>query len=116
MVYIDCDRPADCQCVVHAQARVTQATQAAVGASAAAAVSGSASPAPPVTGGVTEQEIVAFLRTSGPIPSSTLTARFKPQLKTAQHKSAFTQLVKRVAKLEEVPPGSGTRCIVLRQA
>ena len=98
---------------MHAQAKIVQAMQPA--GPAEAALSASAASTAPIAGGVTEQEIVAFLRASGPIPSSTLTARFKPQLKTTQHKSLFTQLVKRVAKLEEFPPGSGTRCIVLRQ-
>lgn len=65
-------------------------------------------------GGVTEQEIVEFLRASGPIASSQLTARFKRQIKTSEHKTSFTKLVKKVAKLEEVPPGSGNRCIVLK--
>ena len=36
------------------------------------------------------------------------------QLKTDEQKKAFTRLVKRVAKLVEVPPGSGTNFIVLR--
>ncbi len=65
-------------------------------------------------GGVSDQEIVAFLRASGPLASSALTARFKPQLRTPEHKAAFTKLVKKVARLEEAPPGSGIRCIVLK--
>jgi hypothetical protein len=65
-------------------------------------------------GGVTEQEIVDFLKASGPIASSALTARFKRQIKTPENKTGFTKLVKKVAKLEEVPPGSGNRCIVLK--
>lgn len=36
------------------------------------------------------------------------------QLKTDEQKKAFTRLVKRVAKLVEIPPGSGTNFIVLR--
>ena len=78
-----------------------------------------AAPAPVVAaapGGVSEPEVVAFLRASGPIASSALTARFKPQLRSPEHKAAFTKLVKKVARLEEVPPGSGTRCIVLKAA
>ncbi|BDA42633.1 hypothetical protein COCOBI_03-5260 [Coccomyxa sp. Obi] len=68
-------------------------------------------------GGVTEQEIVDFLKASGPIASSELTARFKSHFKgtNAEQKKEFTKLVKKVAKLEEVPPGSGNRFIVLRQ-
>lgn len=68
-------------------------------------------------GGVTEQELVDFLKASGPIASSELTATFKSHLKgaNAEQKKEFTKLVKKVAKLEEVPPGSGTRWIVLRQ-
>lgn len=67
------------------------------------------------SGGVTEQEIVEFLKASGPIASSALTARFKRQIKTPEHKTGFTKLVKKVAKLEEVPLGSGNRCIVLKK-
>jgi len=36
------------------------------------------------------------------------------QLKTPAQRKAFTQLVKRVARLEEIPAGSGTKYIVLR--
>lgn len=36
------------------------------------------------------------------------------QLKTDEQKKAFMRLVKRVAKLVEIPPGSGTNFIVLR--
>lgn len=66
---------------------------------------------------MTEQELVDFLKASGPIASSELTASFKSRLKgsTAEQKKEFTKLVKKVAKLEEVPLGSGNRCIVLRQ-
>ena len=53
-------------------------------------------------------------RSAEPDLERALTARFKPQLRTPEHKQAFTKLVKKVARLEEVPPGSGTRCIVLK--
>ena len=67
-------------------------------------------------GGVSEQEIVSFLRAAGLTPLSEVTAKFKPQLHTPEHKAAFTRAVKKVARLEEVPPGSGKRFIVLREA
>jgi hypothetical protein len=64
---------------------------------------------------VTADEIVAFLK-AGPKPSSALTTHFKSRLPSNEHKKAFMALVKRVAKLEEMPPGSGIKCIVLRQS
>jgi len=36
------------------------------------------------------------------------------QLKTAEHKKTFLALIKRVAKLEEIPAGSGQKYIVMR--
>lgn len=65
---------------------------------------------------VNQQEIIAFLEACGPIPSTVLTNKFKPRLVNAEHRKAFTELVKLVAKLEESPPGSGSKCIVLKKA
>ena len=60
------------------------------------------------------QEIAECLRVNGPMTTSELTARFRKRLPSMDDKKAFTANVKRVSKLEERPPGSGQRFVVLK--
>ena len=73
-----------------------------------AAAAATAAPA----GDVTEAEIAQFMRRAGPIPSSQLTSHFRKRVVTPEQRKAFTNKVKRLAKLQEVEPGK--KCIVLR--
>ncbi|KAK9835031.1 hypothetical protein WJX81_005533 [Elliptochloris bilobata] len=70
------------------------------------------------SGGVSEADIVQMLREAAaantPMKSATLTRAFRAQLKTDEQRKAFTRTVGRVARLVEIPPGSGTKFIVLR--
>ena len=73
---------------------------------------GAASHGPP-----TDAEVIAALREKGPMPSSAFTALFKARLAAGgpDAKRDFMAAVKRVARLEERPPGSGVKVIVLRE-
>lgn len=68
----------------------------------------------PGDGPPTDAELVTALAARGPTPSAALTALFKARLRTPADRKAFTAAVKRVARLEERPPGSGVKVIVLR--
>ncbi len=62
-----------------------------------------------------DREIVELMTQTGPMLISKLTNKFKPQLKNNDElKKAFFNAVKRVAKLEEIPPGSGNKMVVLK--
>ena len=60
----------------------------------------------------TAQEILDALKSWGPVTSKELTVRFKGRLAGPDDKKAFTANVKKVSKLEEIPPGSGNKFIV----
>ena len=64
----------------------------------------------------TEADVVAFVRARGPVAPAELSAAFKRRLHTAKARKAFSAMVKRLVRLEERPPGSGTRVIVLKVA
>eukprot|EP00884_Botryococcus_braunii_P015220 jgi/Botrbrau1/2381/Bobra.0395s0013.2 len=64
---------------------------------------------------VLEREIREWLLQTGAIPVQDLTAKFKRKLKNdEQMKKDFFVAVRKVAKLEERPPGSGNKMVVLR--
>ena len=65
-------------------------------------------------GAPSDADIEAALRARGPMPSSALAALFKARLRTDADRRGFMAAVRRVARLEERPPGSGVRVIVLR--
>ena len=68
--------------------------------------------AEPATGPPTDAELIAALRANGPMPSSALTAMFKPRLASADARKEFTAAVKRVARLED---RGGSKVIVLKE-
>ena len=60
------------------------------------------------------QEILEALIAWGPVTSKELTIRFKGRLSGPEDKKTFTNNVKKVSRLEEQPPGSGKKFIVLK--
>ncbi|KAK9819877.1 hypothetical protein WJX72_003519 [[Myrmecia] bisecta] len=72
-------------------------------------------PAPGGPAGVTEREVVNYLTATGPVLSSELSKHFKKRIQTAEQKKGLAAIMKRVGKLEEMPPGSGQKFIVLKK-
>jgi len=68
--------------------------------------------APAAAGPPTDAELVAALRTHGPMPSSSLTAMYKARITGPDARKEFTAAVKRVARLED---RGGAKVIVLKE-
>ena len=85
---------------------------------AAAAAPAAAKPAPGGTG-LTKEAVIALLKQCKKLQTADLIKKVKESglagLKTAEEKTALSSIVKEVARMEEHPPGSGKRYIVLRQ-
>jgi len=81
-------------------------------ADAAKKAKGAGGPPPAASGPPSDAELVAALRVNGPMPSSALTAMFKPRLTSPDARKEFTAAVKRVARLED---RGGAKVIVLKE-
>ncbi|KAG0589383.1 hypothetical protein KC19_1G017900 [Ceratodon purpureus] len=71
----------------------------------------SAAAKPAAGGGVSEEEAKALLRSSGPIKSQDLVAKFKSRLKTQEDKAAFAAILKKISRIQKT---DGVNFIVLR--
>ena len=83
------------------------------------AAAAAAAKAAPGGAGLTKEAVIALLKQCKKLQTADLIKKVKESglagLKTAGEKTALSSIVKEVAKMEEHPPGSGKRYIVLRQ-
>ncbi len=59
-------------------------------------------------------QLVAWLRGTAPVAMAVLTKHFKKRLKSQADRDAFARTFKEIARHQEIPLGSGTKLVVLR--
>ncbi|BBN04947.1 transcription initiation factor TFIIF subunit alpha [Marchantia polymorpha subsp. ruderalis] len=91
---------------------VNAAVKAATTPSAKAPVAAAAAkPAPPANQAVTEDEVMRVLKSTGPIKSTDLVAKFRSRLRSPEDKSAFAAILKKISRIQKT---DGANYIVLR--
>ncbi len=64
----------------------------------------------------TEGEVVSFLRTSGRVKFDDFTRKYKKRVPTSEQRKQLVDVVKRVAKIRPLEPGSDVKYVVLKTA
>ena len=61
-----------------------------------------------------EAEVVAFLRSSGRVNFDDFTRKYKKRVPTTEQRKQLVEVVKRVAKIRPLEPGSDVKYVVLK--
>eukprot|EP00898_Chlorokybus_atmophyticus_P003757 jgi/Chlat1/4382/Chrsp29S04614 len=70
--------------------------------------------APPSTSGITEEAVRAAIKKSQPVKSADLVKMFKQYIKSTEDKELFARIVKKLSKIQKIPPDSNNSFIVLK--